>query len=989
MKLIFKIVSFWVFTSAFCSAQKVPPLYFKHLTSQNGLSDPNIRYLTTDHLGFLWIGTYNGLNRFDGKNCITFYENPEDSLSLKGSLISKIIRSKDNNLWFGTSKGLSFYDYKKGAFKYYVFPEINKGNNYYASPFFISPDKTIWSNMAGGIYAVKNNAVQNISFKTSGKTFINLKWKDTIPWLLSPSSSKGIYMHYLDGFEVKKTLEYFSEKPAYIINEVYVASDSLAWLTSENGLIALNPHTGGYTLYATKSNLSAIVPYKNWLFVGSNGDGLLVFDTKKLGFIGSYQHHPTNNGSISGNNVDKIFIDKDANLFVNILGKGLDYANLNPAAFEHKLNVGESHDLGFDNTISSIKQLPDGDVWCSSKHSGILVYDSTLNNIKSHHLKDKGVNQMFLLGNSGLLIELKGFTYLIYSFKNKTFKAIDDRLLSLGVTSVSDDNGSYFLTTPFGVVKLHNDFKIELISHIGNQLEWLNTSHFFMISDKEALVQTYSTNLYLLERDGDKFTVKKEIARTSFNILKSVKIGNLVYLATTEGLYTYNVQDKKLSNRPLIRAFCTDILFDETLWVTSNTGIYNLDIKTGEVRSFSKYDGIQGTVFNSGTLVKLRNGKIAAGGSNGVNLFNSQSLKNEIQKVSAFITQIFINDVPFSAENPITLKKLNLDYKSNTITFHVSSLDFRNSSAHKIHYQMLGYDPEPVEATEALEVRYAKIPPGNYQFKVYVEGNPQPNVLEIKINPPFWLTTWFVLLACVTVIGLVVLLTYLFGRWIKNNQLEKLRIMLHSQEEERKRIAIDLHDDLGGRLSSLKLFMQATQKKLTGESRESLKDTTKMLDEAIVELRNILFNLSPKSLDENGLEAALEDLATNVQRITSLSIETNIETHETPIARQVQYAIYRICQELINNTLKHAKATEIFISLVRRDDGLILLYEDNGQGFSTDSANAGYGLTNINTHAQAIFGELLIDSSIGKGTAVTLTIPPDAINFHPKSSPKS
>jgi signal transduction histidine kinase/ligand-binding sensor domain-containing protein len=988
VRLIFKIVALFFCAQSFCLGQKLPPLYFKHLNSQNGLSDPNIRYLTTDHLGFLWIGTYNGLNRFDGKNCVAFYESPDDDLNLKGSLVAKILRSKDDNLWFGTSKGLSFYDYKRGAFNYFTFPEINNGNYYYASPFFISPDSTIWSNMAGGIYAIKNKVVKNISFQTSGKTFINQNWKDNIPWLLSPSSSKGIYMHYLDGFEVRKTIEYFSEKPAYKINEVYVASDSLVWLTSEKGLIALNPHSGQNTLYATKTSLSAIVPYKNLLFVGSNGEGLLVFDTEKLRFVGSYLHRSTNTGSISGNNVDKIFIDKDANLFVNILGKGLDYANLNPAAFEHILSVGESHDLGFDNTISSIKQLPDGEVWCSSKHSGILVYDSTLTKIKTHHLKEKGVNQMFLLGKTGLLIELKGFKYLLYSFKSKTFKPIDNRLLSLGVTSVSDENDSYLLTTPFGVIRLYKDSKMELLSYIGNQLEWLHTSHFFLISDKEALVQTYHTNLCLLEKIAGKFTVKKEVARTSFNILKSVKVGGLVYLATTEGLYVYNLQDQKLSDRPLIRAYCTDLLFDETLWVTSNTGIYNLDIKTGEIRSFSKYDGIQGTVFNSGTLIKLRNGKMAAAGSNGVNLFNPQNLKNETQKISTFITQIFINDVPFTAVNPITLKKLHLDYKSNTITFHVSPLDFRNSSAHKIHYQMVGYDPEPVEAAEILEVRYAKIPPGNYQFKVFVEGSLEPNVVEIKINPPFWLTTWFVVIAFLVVIGLVVLLTYLFGKWIKNNQLEKLRIMLHSQEEERKRIAIDLHDDLGGRLSSLKLFMQATQKNLTGESRESLKDTTKMLDEAIVELRNILFNLSPKSLDENGLEATLEDLAANVERITNMSIETNIETQETPIARQVQYAIYRICQELINNTLKHAKASEIFISLVRREDGLVLLYEDNGQGFSTDSAKAGYGLTNINTHAQAIFGELLIDSSLGKGTAVTLTIPPDAINFHSKSSPK-
>jgi signal transduction histidine kinase/ligand-binding sensor domain-containing protein len=987
--MLFKILIVFLGFSTFCCAQEVPSLYFKHLNSQNGLSDPNIRYLQTDHLGYLWIGTYNGLNRFDGKNCITFYENLEDSLSLKGSIVNKILPSQNHNMWFGTSKGLSFYDYKRGGFYYYHFPQINMGNNYYASPFFVGGDGTVWSNLAGGIYTIKDGVPKVITFKTSGKTFYNLERKTSLPWILTPSSSKGVYVHYLEDDKVIATKEYFNAKPAYKIIEALVSSDSLVWLSSESGLIKLNPHSGIYTLFPTQSSLTDIARHKDWLFIGSNGEGLLVFDVKLEKFIGSYKHHPTNPASIAGNHVDKVFIDKNDNIFVNSIGKGLDYTNLNPAAFEHILNTGQSHDLQFDNSISSILQLDNGDIWCASKQSGILVYDSSFTRIKARLLKDKGVNKIVRLGTKGLLIELKDFKFLFYSFSNTSFEPIESTYLNLGITSVTYEKDDFLLTSPYGVVKFDNNKNIELLGYIADQLEWQHTSFMFKIDATFSLIQTYATNLYLLEKRDDRFQVNKEISRTSFNIHNALMIDSTIYLATSEGVYTYDIVTQSLSNNPLIRAYCTDILYDNTLWVNSNTGMYSLDIHSGAVRTFSKYDGIQGTVFNSGTLVKLHSGKILTGGSNGVNLFDPQNVTKETQRVSAFITEIFINDISYTDQNPITLNSLDLDYKSNTITFHVSPLDFQNSAAYKIHYQMVGYDPEPVEATEAMEFRYAKIPPGSYTFKVFVDGVLSPNLVHITIHPPFWLTTWFFVLAFVVIAALIVLGTFLFGRWVQNNQLEKLRIMLHSQEEERKRIAIDLHDDLGGRLSSLKLFMQATQKKISGEPLESLKDTTKMLDEAIVELRNILFNLSPKSLDENGLEGTLEDLASNVERITSLSIETNIETQETPIARQVQYAIYRICQELINNTLKHAKASEIIISLVRRDDGLVFLYEDDGKGFITESANAGYGLTNIQTHAQAIFGELLIDSSLGKGTAVTLIIPPSAINFNTKPSYKS
>lgn len=206
-----------------------------------------------------------------------------------------------------------------------------------------------------------------------------------------------------------------------------------------------------------------------------------------------------------------------------------------------------------------------------------------------------------------------------------------------------------------------------------------------------------------------------------------------------------------------------------------------------------------------------------------------------------------------------------------------------------------------------------------------------------------------------------------------------MRIMLSSQEEERKRIAVDLHDDLGGRLSSLKLYMQAAARGV--DQKEILKDTTRLLDEAISELRNILFNLSPKTLDENGLEAAIVELGNNIERITGLKVETNIDTGQIRIGRPVQYAVYRISQELINNTLKHSNATEVFISLINREDGLVFLFEDNGKGFHMDEVKLGYGLTNIKTHAQAIYSELTIDTSPGKGIAVTLIIPKDTLKF--------
>jgi ligand-binding sensor domain-containing protein/signal transduction histidine kinase len=972
-------------------SQQPLSLHFRHLDHTEGLSDPNVRYLHSDHLGFLWIGTYNGLNRFDGTTCVNFHNNEQDSLNLAGSMVTQILETKQGDFWIGTEKGLSFYDYKKGSFRYFSFPEINNGNYYYASPFYIDSNSRLWSNAAGGIYVI-DSTLRTITFQTSGKTSFWAE-KGFPKWLITPSRVSGVDVHFLNGYKVEKSKTFFAWKnPGCFVSDVYVASDTLVWLASDRGLISLNPYSGASKMYEADTKINCLVPYKDWLFLGTEDAGLWIFDTKQKKIIATFKHQFNNPASLSGNQIERIRIDAKGNLFVNVSGKGLDYTDINQAIFPHILDKESSGKLNFDNNITAVYQAPSGDVWCGTNLSGIVVYDKNLTKIKANYLKNKGVNKIIPVDEKGLFIELKNLTYLYYPYSSGKFQPVSlDTTFAYGISLAVKDplDGKTIVCSSGGIGYLEGNPKlyVRLLEKLNHSLEWSHVSHVFFLNNDEILVQTYYTNLYLLRRENNDFKIVREVARTPFNINKSLRVGNTVFLASTSGLFTYDISSGKLSEKPLLTAYCTDAVSDKlgSLWINTNSGLYRYTIAKNVFRSYRQSDGLQSSVFNAGTLALLQDGTIITGGSNGLNHFRPVDLPETDSYTKAFITQLSVNNQVYTAANPITLKSLHLDYKSNTLTFLITPLDFRNSGLRKLSYQMIGYDAEPTETRDVSEIRYVRIPPGNYQLRINVEGGAEATVLDIYITPPFWKTWWFFIFSGLTIIGLTFFLTYSFGKWVKNSQLEKLRIMLNSQEEERKRIAIDLHDDLGGRLSSLKLYMQATSKGISDEYRATFRDTTRLLDDAISELRNILFNLSPKTLDENGLEAAIKDLSGNIERITKLSIETNID-NSLITGKAVQYAIYRICQELINNTLKYSEATKVYISLVNREDELVFLYEDNGKGFLMEEVQAGYGLTNIKTHAQAIYSEITIDTSPGKGVAVTLTIPKHAINFEPKLS---
>ena len=201
-----------------------------------------------------------------------------------------------------------------------------------------------------------------------------------------------------------------------------------------------------------------------------------------------------------------------------------------------------------------------------------------------------------------------------------------------------------------------------------------------------------------------------------------------------------------------------------------------------------------------------------------------------------------------------------------------------------------------------------------------------------------------------------------------------MQSMLEGQEIERERIAKDLHDSLGGLLSTIKLQFDSVKTKVEPVTELSeYKSANKMLDTAVAEVRSISQNLQPGALVKLGLIAALKDLFNRFDDEHYPDIDFQYYNLPEKIDTMVSLSIYRIIQELLHNTIKHAKANEILIQLNKEDDELVIQYEDDGKGFDiVNLQRKGMGLENIKSRVNYLKGEISFDAKEGEGTSVLI-----------------
>lgn len=337
--------------------------------------------------------------------------------------------------------------------------------------------------------------------------------------------------------------------------------------------------------------------------------------------------------------------------------------------------------------------------------------------------------------------------------------------------------------------------------------------------------------------------------------------------------------------------------------------------------------------------------------------------------------------------------------RTRRVEFRFTGLSLVAAEKVRFRYRLSGLDKDWREAGSERSASYNYVPPGNYRFEVTACNNDgvwnlTGAALGLAVLPPWWMTWWFRILAVVGIVGLVL---GWYEQRLRRLRRERVaqetfsRQLIASQETERRRLAGELHDGLGQDLLVIasQAQLSLTQPEIPSGVAARLKDIAQTARQAIQQARHMAHNLRPGLLEELGLSKAIRACADKVAQASGISVAITLDEVDGLLPAEYEVNLFRIAQETLNNVIKHSSATEVEIRLTRQPTSLRLVVEDKGNGFDLARLHAaqpdqrGFGLRQIAERAKLMGGRLDLRSHPGRGTRVTVDVPLPDSRFHP------
>lgn len=987
-----------------CSLQLVaqPQLNFNHLTVNNGLSQGVNTCIYKDSRGYIWISSFDGLNRFDGAVCKVYRSNQQFREGLKGSLFLNILEDLNGDLWIGSNEGLNHYIRSSDRFEHISALGHNTGNEQFYSPFYISRDNNIWLQSRSEILLFnpvtgKSNSLY--SFPTPGNLIVK-----TFPakQFLSPEklfviiNNRPQVWEGVAGSQILSWRIHDLSATVGKINSLLPCDDQRFWLAADNGILLFEGNR-----YLSRINGDNIPDHVTSLCFDKRGDlwagtlqkGLFIADTAAKKVISSYSNIPGNNYTLSGNQVSYIYADDKDNLWIALWGKGVDYTSPAKFRFGQYVSTTESTAKGTDNFIRSIIQVGN-EFWCGTQSGGILILD-----------KDKKIKTT-LRANLPAAIE-----HLYLDKDKKVWVATFSGLFVIDPTTKhiqkipapADDlntlsnqynficqlrDGSMMASSNAGV----HIIKKELKNYRARRAKGMISADVFLTSYEDLSGNIYLSRAFkglsVYRLEADSFRREKDVVMKASIKCFQESNDSIIWIGSTIGLIRFNKTTGSVS-----RIYTTADGFNnhyiygiipekDQLWISTNAGISRFEPSSGSVKNYTAADGLQSNEFNTYAFCKADNGEILFGGVNGLNAFIPSSVSGKAYSPQIVLSDLIFNDTTRDLSvNCTELRELIVPFSRNNLSFQFTVIDYSNTVNGNFSYTLEGYDKNEIKASDRSLIRYGNLPPGTYTLKARVfnpDGSLSPVMKQVTITilTPWWQTWWFRLLIIAAAASLMWFLIRMYYR----RKIEQQRIELEKQqavEKERTRIATDMHDDFGAGLSRIKFLSEKMQ--ISNSSGQDInKDLGKISsysDEMAEKMGEIVWALNTKYDTLGDLIAfcrshASEFLSTkNIQ----LKFEDNID-HDNRIQGEVRRNIFLSLKECLNNVVKHSGASGVDISFAQKENKLVITIHDNGKGIDRENTRPfANGLRNISKRMNDIGGKASFENM--NGTRVMLEVP--------------
>lgn len=996
LRVFFAVILLSLMTVA--SSQPIIPR-FETIGVNDGLSQSSVYSIYQDRLGFMWFGTADGLNRYDGNDIKVFktkekLENYGNSNLIRG----KLCEDERNNIWFTTETGLYYFDRMEETIKlFWVFPKQTFGLLYYELV-FIDRENNLWL-FNKGVGFIKIDRTDNqvlpfpYPFKLASKNTIlsdAVADKEGNIWF-NLFSREGFYRfnttnHHFDLFFKGENYSYvfFGKNSSYLISENKIYQCNTDFTKKDSLSLGFNQKTGGNT-----HNIYEDAHDRLWM--PSIGNGLFCYDFRQRK-VYRYRHENSKIKSLPSDNVTVLASDVAQNLWIGTDGGGVCKLDLKSSRF-NLFPLNESDYPLKDYFVRSIYEDDQKRIWFGTNSNGLAIFNPATLSIKnflhsetnSSSIPGNNVGAIFKDRQNNMWVGTD-MGIALYNESTQRFKTIPLHIFlpvktgNSFVYRISQlSNGDLMAATTAGLIRIRKDStgNFSGISEFTNHLGSFWTIDFQETEDGDIWMAAPLNGLYHVSFGyGKNNFVAKEKFFSGID-LRSIHRDELqpwiLWIASGKGLIRFDTKTKNFDlfneDDGMCNSYVYGIIEDEkyNLWISTNGGLIYFNRHGKTFQNFSVNDGLQSNEFNSGAFYKGASGNLYFGGIKGFNWFANiePDGKDKQHKPFVAVTDIFLDDKYYPKDSAFfKTKTIRLAYNQNSVSFNIAVLDFTRPEANKIQYKLEGWDAGWI-TTDIKTVRYANLSPGKYRFKIR-SMNAQgiwsdEESLILFVEAPFWRRWWFYSLIGLFFLIIAIVITKSIAQKKLKRQLRDLE-KRRAIEAERNRISKDMHDEIGSGLTQIALMgeLMQTQKKADEELKRDVGNISLSARKLVESMSEIIWAMNPQNDSLENLLAYLREQTLDYFEPFDINYFIRFPD-DVPFIRltnEQRRNLFLVAKEALNNALKHSCADEICFSVELKSNAIHFCISDNGTGIDESKIKiASNGLRNMKKRMEDIGGK--------------------------------
>jgi signal transduction histidine kinase/ligand-binding sensor domain-containing protein len=1054
------------------SGQSTP---FTHLTLEHGLSDQRVQALLQDSDGFMWFGTNNGLNRYDGHDVVQYRNDPTNPNSLSGNWIEELYEDRSGTLWVGTRSGLNAFDRRTERFTRYRHDPADPSSLSDNTVIRIYEDRSqvLWLGTAGGLnrfdratgrftayrhdpqdpHSLGHDAVRDIAEDRTGTLWVgtlnglsrfdrvtavfttyrhdpanprslshDVAWdiqEDRAGRLWVGTDGGGLnrydpttdaFIHYRHDPDSADSLS--GDRIASIFED---ASGALWVSTFGSGLSVLDPDRRRFRRYRQDSNvptslgsdyLDEIVSDRSGLiWIGTHGSGVVIHDPRPSAFT-IYRHDPRIS-SLASNNVWTVAEDRDGILWVGTQDRGLDRIDRQTGQVVHyPPEPNNPRRLGYE-WVSALEPDPTGALWVGTYGGGLYRLDEARASFTAYRYDRRNPRSLSHDAIADLHRDRSGNLWIgtrgggLNRFDPASGRFVTYRYDPVNPMSVSSD----------WVWAIADDARGNLwIGTLGGGLNRLDpaTGRFTRFQhDPQDPTSLSDDSIWTLHVDRSGVLWVGTIG------------GGLDRFDPEANIFVHHRERDGLASDRVI-SILEDGRADDAnagnLWIATGRGLSKLERDRKTFRTYGATHGLPLTEYNRGGHT-ARNGELLISSIHGLIAFDPNEVVEDHDVREVVLTDFLLANKPVAVGDGSPLQQaigatsaITLTHADRMISFKFAALNYRTPQQTRYRYRLEGFDDDWIEVGSARRlVTYTNLAPGRYVFRVTAANadgvwNPAGRAISLVVTPPWWATWWFRGLALALIAGCAAGIYVLRvgslerrrraleAEIVERKKVEAALLTSHrqiqdlagrlitAQEEERSRIARELHDDVTQRLAALSISLGAVQRRLPQDLAEEHRQLASLQQQAVAaseSIRSLSHELHHAVLQHFGLVAALKGTCLEFGSQRNIEVVFHADKGLGEIPADIALCLYRVAQEALHNAARHADAHRVEVALASSEsDSLELRITDDGRGFDVAQAkHGGLGLVSIDERVRLVAGHVRIRSEQGKGTELQVHVP--------------